>query len=68
MTRLTGKRKDSIDIGLAVAEVLTPYGHVWSTRMLAAVCDCDHERIRQIERAALHKLRFRIKHEHKNKD
>lgn len=61
MTRLTGKRKDSIDIGLAVAELLAIYGQPWSTREIAHVCDCDHERIRQIERQAIKKLRFRIK-------
>lgn len=57
----TGPKPDpEIDLHLAVACAVNPPGHEWGYLELAEFLGLDHERIRQIEFAALLKLRTRV--------
>lgn len=52
-----GHRSSSIDIGLAVLCAITPRDHNWSLEDIAEICECTRNRIWEIERSALRKLR-----------
>jgi hypothetical protein len=51
----------SIDAGLYLLTQVTPKGHCWTQAEIAFVCGCHPGRIGQIERAAIQKLRKRVR-------
>ena len=53
-------RNHDIDIGLAALSKHNKHGQQMTLDDMAYVCNCDRERIRQIQNQALRKLRSRI--------
>jgi hypothetical protein len=51
------ERKESIDIGLALLSLAAEPGASFTPTEISAWCDCEPERIRQIEASALKKAR-----------
>ena len=47
----------SIDAGLFIGALLVEEGIGWSSEDIAEMCGCTHQRIQQIEKGALRKLR-----------
>ena len=56
----TRAKSDDIDLGLAISHALCKPGQKRTSREIAAFCGCAHQRIEQIEWAALRKLKQRI--------
>jgi len=55
------KRTQRIDLGLAISGATMMPGQVRSHEEIAAFCDCSRERIFQIEKQAMRKLRHRLR-------
>lgn len=55
--RRDNRRKISIDLGLAAIEAVRPQGVRVTIEQIADICDCSTMAIKQIEWAALSKLR-----------
>ena len=57
------KKNGDIDLGLAALSVVSPRGRWWTAPAISAACNCSPQRIDQIEKLALQKLRMRVKHD-----